>query len=202
MSTSLFNTSTDKRVNEKTTRMQPNDMRSQVQYSLTPSVSKNHDESGSRLEVISLPSISLHAQESEAVSEEQRQMNMQPDIEDDGLPQWSKAKLDKELSSKTYKSRPKPARYQNNATKLPRGVKQQPNTTGKSRLIGPMNKMDMIAEYSKMLQNRTINYDQYIKKISKLSLHKVDLENSGMRHFHVVRYGITEILVVIHVTQV
>lgn len=59
--------------------------------------------------------------------------------------------------------------------------------TGKSHLVGPMNKMDMIAYYSKAMQDRMITYDEYIKKLSVLSLHKVTLPDSSMRHFQIVR---------------
>ena len=60
--------------------------------------------------------------------------------------------------------------------------------TGKSHLVGPMNKMDIIADYSKALQNGLISYNEYMKKLSVLSLHKVPLGKSMQRHFHLVRY--------------
>jgi len=63
--------------------------------------------------------------------------------------------------------------------------------TGKSHLIGPMNKMDIIADYSKALQNGLISYNEYMKKLSVLSLHKVALGKSAQRHFQLVRYNIS-----------
>lgn len=59
--------------------------------------------------------------------------------------------------------------------------------TGKSHLIGPMNKLDMIAYYSRAMQERLITYDEFIKKLSVLSLHKVAMPNSSLRHFQIVR---------------
>ena len=59
--------------------------------------------------------------------------------------------------------------------------------TGKAHLIGPMNKMDIIADYSKALQNGLISYNEYMKKLSVLSLHKVPLGKSAQRQFHLVR---------------
>ena len=59
--------------------------------------------------------------------------------------------------------------------------------TGKAHLIGPMNKMDIIADYSKALQNGLISYNEYMKKLSVLSLHKVPLGKNVQRHFQLVR---------------
>ena len=59
--------------------------------------------------------------------------------------------------------------------------------TGKAHLIGPMNKMNMIADYSRALKNGHITYNEYMKKLSVLSLHKVPMGNSVQRQFHLIR---------------
>ena len=69
------------------------------------------------------------------------------------------------------------------------GFPRRATTTanGKAHLIGPTNKMDIIADYSKALQSGLISYNEYIKKLSVLSLHKVPIGNSIQRHFHLIR---------------
>ena len=58
---------------------------------------------------------------------------------------------------------------------------------GKAHLIGPKNKLDILSDYGKAVKGGLITYDQYMKNLSSLSLHKVTLSNSVERHFHIVR---------------
>ncbi|XP_026693595.2 uncharacterized protein LOC108950144 isoform X2 [Ciona intestinalis] len=80
-------------------------------------------------------------------------------------------------------------RSDNRQIEITNGFPRRATTTanGKSHLIGPMNKMDMIAGYSRAMQGGMMTYDEYIRKLSVLSLHKVTTTNGTNRHFQIVR---------------
>ncbi|XP_039259562.2 uncharacterized protein LOC120336021 [Styela clava] len=163
------------------TSQPPSGESAQVQYNLSPSSGVKNDSENGRKTEFSLPFISLHMQDGESApplsTEEQkrvakRKIFTQPVENQSKRPQ---------RATRPRVWRPQPQVGSRTAN----GVKLTP--TGKAHLIGPMNKMDMIVEYSKLLQNKVINYEQYVNKLSKLSLHKIDLGNSGLRHYHIVR---------------
>ncbi|CAK8683347.1 unnamed protein product [Clavelina lepadiformis] len=82
-----------------------------------------------------------------------------------------------------------PSRRDKESISISNSFPRRATTTanGKAHLIGPMNKMEMIADYSKALQSGVISYNEYMKKLSVLSLHRVTLPNSAQRQFHIIR---------------
>ena len=69
------------------------------------------------------------------------------------------------------------------------GFPRRSTTTanGKAHLIGPKNKLEILSDYGKAMKGGLITYEQYMKNLSSLSLHKITLANSVERHFHIVR---------------
>ena len=198
MGTSLFNSKMETGESDKprTTSHPTSDSRNQVQYFLTPSIGNiKEEESGVRAE-FSLPSISLHMYEQQENSQNEAsnfRANVAPKFKESENFQshyHSKTNQSEQMKRTSRNMRPKLGRNHHNYKKGNADPNSMSKATvkGKTRLIGPMNKMDMIVEYSKLLQNRIINYDQYINKLSKLSLHKIVLGNSGLRHYHIIRW--------------
>lgn len=161
-----------------------------MNYSLSPSSGLKTETQAGRKTEFSLPYISLHVQQenAEAISPNFRE---KPATRRD-LSKKRKLQTVESVAMRQYKAgkmKNATGKYNQSTRAAVMGYSGVLKTTatGKSHLIGPMNKMDMIVEYSKLLQSKIINYDQYIKKLSILSLHKIDLGNNGLRQYHIVR---------------